>query len=289
MATAFMGYALVWGQMSFWAATAITNLFTAIPFFGENVTTWLWGGYSIDNPTLNRFFALHYLFPFIIFAIVAMHLVALHTTRSNNPLGIDLKDRQDWIPFHPYYTVKDLVGVGVFSTVFAVLIFFLPDALSEPENYIPADPLVTPEHLVPEWYFLPYYAILRAVPDLGFVSAKLAGVIAMFGAPMIWLLLPWVDRSPVRSASFRTIHRIFFWVLVVNCVVLGWCGANVPEGIYLIISRIATAYYFLHFLVVIPVISLLEKPRTLPTSISKPILERPNPAFNPTVAAGHGS
>ncbi len=289
MATAFMGYALVWGQMSFWAATAITNLFTAIPFFGENVTTWLWGGYSIDNPTLNRFFALHFLFPFIIVAIVVMHLIALHTTRSNNPLGIDLKSRQDWIPFHPYYTVKDLVGVGVFATVFAVLVFFLPDALSEPENYIPADPLVTPEHLVPEWYFLPYYAILRAVPDMGFVSAKLAGVIAMFGAPMIWLLLPWLDRSPVRSASFRPIHRIFFWVLVVNCFVLGWCGANVPEGMYLIVSRIATAYYFLHFLLVIPVVSLLEKPRTLPTSISTPIFERADAGFDGPVAAGQKS
>jgi ubiquinol-cytochrome c reductase cytochrome b subunit len=282
MATAFMGYALVWGQMSFWAATAITNLFTAIPFFGENVTVWLWGGYSIDNPTLNRFFALHYLFPFIIFAIVGLHLIALHTTRSNNPLGIDLKDRQDWIPFHPYYTVKDLVGLGAFATVFAVLIFFLPDALSEPENFIPANPLVTPEHLVPEWYFLPYYAILRAVPDLGFVSAKLAGVIAMFGAPMVWILLPWLDRSKVRSARFRPLYRIFFWVLVVNCIVLGWCGAQVPEGFYLILSRVTTAYYFLHFLVLIPVISLIEDPRQLPVSISRPVL-------NATVSADQGS
>ncbi len=172
MATAFMGYVLVWGQMSFWAATVITNLFTAVPGIGESITTWLWGGYAVDNPTLNRFFALHYLLPFVIFAIVALHLIALHTTRSNNPLGIDMKEPEDTIPFHPYYTVKDLVGLGAFASLFAILVFFAPDAMSEPDNFIPADPLVTPAHIVPEWYFLPYYAILRAVPDMGFDSGQ---------------------------------------------------------------------------------------------------------------------
>ncbi len=272
MATAFMGYALVWGQMSFWAATAITNLFTAFPLVGESITTWLWGGYSIDDPTLNRFYTLHFFFPFVIFALVAMHLVALHTTRSNNPLGIDLKTPQDFIPFHPFYTIKDMVGLSAFATVFAILIFFAPDALTEPENFIPADPLVTPEHLVPEWYFLPYYAILRAVPDLWIIDAKLAGVIAMFGAPMVWLFLPWLDTSKVRSCRFRPIYRFFFWLLVVNCIVLGWCGAHPPSGIYLLIARIATVYYFAHFLIVLPVLGLIEKPRPLPHSIKAPVL-----------------
>jgi ubiquinol-cytochrome c reductase cytochrome b/c1 subunit len=274
MATAFMGYVLVWGQQSFWAATVITNLFSAFPLVGESITTWLWGGYAVDNPTLNRFYALHYLLPFIIFALVATHLIALHTTRSNNPLGIDMKGPQDVIPFHPYYTVKDLVGVGVFASIFAALVFFAPDLLTEPDNFIPADPLVTPAHIVPEWYFLPYYAILRAVPDLWLVSAKLAGVIAMFGATMIWLFVPWLDRSPVRSARFRPVYRVFFWLLVFACVVLGFCGARPPEGIYLIISRIATAWYFAHFLIFLPLIGLIEKPRALPQSIIDPVLPR---------------
>jgi quinol-cytochrome oxidoreductase complex cytochrome b subunit len=283
MATAFMGYVLVWGQMSFWAATVITNLFSAFPLFGEEVTIWLWGGYSVDNPTLNRFYALHYFLPFVIFAIVAMHLIALHTTHSNNPLGIDLKGPQDTIPFHPYYTVKDFLGLSAFATIFAVLVFFAPDMLSEPDNFIPADPLVTPEHIVPEWYFLPYYAILRAVPDIWFVPAKLAGVIAMFGATMIWLVLPWLDTSKVRSARHRPIYRIFFWVLVVNCLALGWCGKQLPEGIPLIISRVATAYYFFHFLVLLPVLGFIEKPRPLPHSIRAAVL--PVPATPPPVPA----
>jgi ubiquinol-cytochrome c reductase cytochrome b subunit len=273
MAASFMGYVLVWGQMSFWAATVITNLFSAIPYVGEAVTTWLWGGYSVDNPTLNRFYALHFFIPFVIFAMVAVHLIALHTTHSNNPLGIDLDKPGDTIPFHPYYTVKDLVGLGVFATVFAVLVFFAPDFTTEPDNFIPADPLVTPEHIVPEWYFLPYYAILRAVPDIWFVPAKIAGVIAMFGAPAIWLLLPWLDTSPVRSARFRPIYRLFFWVLVLACVVLGYCGAHPPEGHYLIMSQVATAYYFGHFLIVLPLVGWLEKPRVLPYSISAPVLK----------------
>ena len=273
MATAFMGYVLVWGQMSFWAATVITNLFTAVPVIGESITTWLWGGYAVDNPTLNRFFALHYLLPFVIFAIVGAHLIALHTTKSSNPLGIDMKGPQDAIPFHPYYTVKDLVGLSAFAFVFAVLVFFYPDVLSEPDNFIPADPLVTPEHIVPEWYFLPYYAILRAVPDIGPVPAKLAGVIAMFGATLVWFLVPWLDTSGVRSARFRPLYRVLFWVLVANCLVLGWCGKQLPEGIYLTISRGATAYYFLHFLVLLPLVGFIERPRPLPYSISRPVIE----------------
>ena len=288
MATAFTGYVLVWGQMSFWAATVITNLFSAIPYVGESVTMWLWGAYHVDNPTIHRFYALHFFLPFVIFAVVAAHLVALHTTHSNNPLGIDLKGPQDLIPFHPYYTVKDLVGLGVFATIFAALVFFAPDLTSEPDNFIPADPLVTPEHIVPEWYFLPYYAILRSVPDILFVPAKLAGVIAMFAAPMIWLFLPWLDTSKVRSATFRPLYRVFFWVLVAACFVLGFCGSRPPEGVFLTMSRIATAYYFAHFLVVLPLVGFLEKPRTLPRTIAAPVLAH-EAGFRASVPAGRES
>lgn len=289
MAASFMGYVLVWGQMSFWAATVITNLFGAIPYVGEAVTTWLWGGYSVDNPTLNRFYALHFFIPFLIFAVVAAHLIALHTTHSNNPLGVDLKGPQDTIPFHPYYTVKDLVGLCVFATLFAILVLFAPDFTTEPDNFIPADPLVTPEHIVPEWYFLPYYAILRAVPDIWFVPAKIAGVIAMFGAPLIWLFLPWLDTSNVRSARFRPVYRVFFWVLVLACFLLGFCGAHPPEGAYLLMSRVATAYYFAHFLLVLPIVGWLEKPRVLPHSISTPVLAPPGPFEAPLASTRKAS
>ncbi|MBT5374581.1 MAG: cytochrome b/b6, partial [Rhodospirillaceae bacterium] len=187
MATAFMGYVLPWGQMSFWGATVITNLFSAIPVVGESIVTWLWGGFSVANPTLNRFFALHYLMPFVIFALVFLHLVALHTVKSNNPLGVDIKSKKDTIPFHPYYTVKDNAGLGVFFLVYLGFVFFAPNFFGEPDNYIPANPVVTPPHIVPEWYFLPFYAILRAVPD------KLAGVLLMFGSIIVLFFLPWLD------------------------------------------------------------------------------------------------
>ena len=266
MATAFMGYVLPWGQMSFWGATVITNLFSAIPWAGEAIVTWLWGGFSVDNPTLNRFYSLHYLMPFVIFALVFLHLWALHRFGSNNPLGIDAKGPQDKIPFHPYYTVKDLFGLGVFLLVFMGVVFFAPNSLGEPDNYIQADPLVTPAHIVPEWYFLPFYAILRSIPD------KLIGVIAMFGSILILIVLPWLDRSPVRSAKFRPIYKQFFWIFVVDCIVLGWIGANPPEGHYLIIGRIATIYYFAHFLIIIPLLGKMERPRPVPHSISEPVL-----------------
>ncbi|MBZ0325529.1 MAG: cytochrome b/b6, partial [Alphaproteobacteria bacterium] len=211
MATAFMGYVLPWGQMSFWGATVITNLFSAIPLVGESIVTWLWGGFSVDNPTLNRFFSLHYLLPFAIVGVVVVHLWALHTHGSNNPLGIDRKGPQDSIPFHPYYTVKDLFGLGLFLIFFAVFVFFAPNFFGEPDNYIPANPLSTPAHIVPEWYFLPYYAILRAITfDIWFLSAKLIGVILMFASILMLALVPWLDRSPVRSARFRPLYKQFF-------------------------------------------------------------------------------
>ena len=266
MATAFMGYVLPWGQMSFWGATVITNLFSAIPLVGESITQWLWGGYSIDNPTLSRFYTLHFLFPFLIVGVVILHIVALHTHGSNNPLGIDKKGSQDTIPFHPYYTIKDLFGLSVALTIFFAVVFFIPDYLGHPDNYIPADPLKTPAHIVPEWYFLPFYAILRAIPD------KLGGVIAMFSAIFILFLLPWLDSSKVRSATFRPIYNKFFWLFVLDAIILGWVGSKPAEGHYIIIGRIATTYYFLHFLILMPLLGRYEKHRPLPESISKPVL-----------------
>jgi ubiquinol-cytochrome c reductase cytochrome b subunit len=257
MATAFMGYVLPWGQMSFWGATVITNLFSAFPF-GDAIVTWLWGGFSVDNPTLNRFFALHYLLPFVIVGISMLHLVALHQFGSNNPKGIDIKRKEDKIPFHPYYTIKDAFGLGVFLFVYLGVVFFAPNFFGEPDNYVPANPMVTPPHIVPEWYFLPFYAILRSIPD------KLGGVLAMFGAVGTLFVLPWLDLSPVRSSAYRPIHRLVFWVLVLNCFVLGWIGAKPPEGEYLIIGRLATAYYFFHFWVLLPLLGKYEKVPELP-------------------------
>ncbi|MGZ9033347.1 MAG: cytochrome b [Rhodospirillales bacterium] len=269
MATAFMGYVLPWGQMSFWGATVITNLFSAIPLVGESIVTWLWGGFAVDNPTLNRFYALHYLLPFIIFALVFLHLWALHVHKSNNPLGIDVKGPQDTIPFTPYYTIKDAFGLGVFLIVYLGFVFFAPNFFGEPDNYIKANPLVTPPHIVPEWYFLPYYAILRAITfDIWFIPAKLIGVVLMFGSILVLLFLPWLDRSPVRSAKFRPIYRQFFWLFLVNCIVLGVVGGNPPEGHWIWIGQLTTAYYFAHFLIIMPLLSYLERPRQLPSSIS---------------------
>jgi ubiquinol-cytochrome c reductase cytochrome b subunit len=268
MATAFMGYVLPWGQMSFWGATVITNLFSALPVIGESIVTWLWGGFAVDNPTLNRFFALHYLLPFVIVAVVALHVVALHVHGSNNPLGIDPKGPQDTVPFHPYYTMKDGFGVMCFMIVYAAFTFFAPDFLGHPDNYVPANPLVTPEHIVPEWYFLPFYAILRAIPD------KLGGVLAMFGAIGVLFLLPWLDTSRVRSCVFRPIYKWFMFVLVIDVIVLGWCGANPPEGFFVPLSRVATLYYFFHFIVLLPILGKIERPLPLPPSIADAVLKK---------------
>jgi len=226
----------------------------------------LWGGFSVDNPTLNRFFSLHYLLPFVIVGVVVLHIVALHRFGSNNPLGIDVRGKQDSIPFHPYYTVKDAFGLGVFLTIFAAVVFFMPNAMGHPDNYIPANPLVTPAHIVPEWYFLPFYAILRAVPD------KLLGVLAMFAAIGVLFILPWLDRSPVRSATFRPLFKIFFWIFAANCVLLTYLGGKPAEGTYVILSRLATVYYFFHFLILLPGLSIFETPKPLPRSISQPVL-----------------
>ncbi len=266
MATAFMGYVLPWGQMSFWGATVITNLFSAFPLIGESIVTFLWGGFSVDNPTLSRFFVLHYLLPFAIVGVVVLHIVALHMHGSNNPLGIDVKSDGDTIPFHPYYTVKDYYGLGVFLIIYLGIVFFAPNFLGHPDNYIPADPLVTPAHIVPEWYFLPFYAILRAVPD------KLMGVLLMFSAVAVLFILPWLDTHKVRSANFRPYYKQFFWLFLLDCIILGWVGAMPAEGIYVLISRVATAYYFIFFLVLMPLLSRYEKSKALPSSIASSVL-----------------
>lgn len=266
MATAFLGYVLPWSQMAFWGATVITNLFSTIPIVGQSIVTWLWGGFSIDTPTLNRFYALHYLFPFIIVSVVGLHLVALHQHGSNNPLGIDRKGPQDSIPFHPYYTVKDIFGLSVFLVVFAIFVFFAPNVLNGADAYIPANPMQTPSEIVPQWYFLPFYAILRSIPN------KLAGVIAMFSAVVILLVVPWLDTSRIRSACFRPLYKWVFWLLVIDVTALGWVGANKPEGISVLVGRIGTFYYFVHFLVLMPLLGKIERPPPLPTSIATPVL-----------------
>ncbi len=266
MAAAFMGYVLPWGQMSFWAATVITSLFSAVPVVGDTLVSWLWGGFTVDNPTLKRFFSLHYVIPFVIAGLVVLHIWALHVHKSNNPLGIDIKGPQDTIPFHPYYTVKDMFGFGVFFILLALFVFYAPNMLLATDNYIPANPMVTPPHIVPEWYFLPYYAILRAVPD------KLGGVVAMFGAIAILFVLPWLDTSRVRSARFRPIYRQFFWIFVADSILLGYVGANPPEGGFILLGQIGTVYYFLHFLVIMPLVGWFERPKPLPVSIAEPVL-----------------
>ncbi len=274
MATAFMGYVLPWGQMSFWGATVITNLFSALPIVGKGIVTWLWGGFSVDNPTLNRFFALHYLMPFVIFGVVLLHVIALHVVGSNNPAGIDVKGPQDTVPFHPYMTSKDAFALSIFLLVYSYFVFFNPNVMGHPDNYIPADPLVTPAHIVPEWYFLPFYAILRSVTFefFWFVPAKLGGVLCMFASIALLALLPWLDTSKVRSARFRPMYRIAFWLLLIDCVVLGYIGGQAAEEPYVTIGQIATLYYFLHFIVILPVLGLIEKPLPLPKSISESVL-----------------
>ncbi|PGH55431.1 cytochrome b [Azospirillum palustre] len=267
MGTAFMGYVLPWGQMSFWGATVITNLFSAFPIVGDPIVTLLWGGFSVDNPTLNRFFALHFLLPFVLLGLVILHTAALHVCGSNNPLGIDPKGPQDTVPFNPYVTLKDGFAVVIFLIVFAVFVFFMPNYMGHPDNYIPANPLVTPAHIVPEWYFLPFYAMLRAIPD------KLGGVLAMFGSIALLAFLPWLDRSKVRSCKFRPVYRQFFWILAIDALILGYAGAMPAEGSWLLIARIGTFYYFFHFLVLLPVLGKLERTRPLPNSISESILK----------------
>ncbi len=271
MAAAFLGYVLPWGQMSFWGATVITELFGAIPLVGGPITEWLWGGFAVGNTTLNRFFSLHYLIPFLIAGVVGLHIWALHVPGNNNPTGISVKSSNDTLPFHPYYTVKDGFAIAVFLLIFAFFVFFWPDALGHADNYIEADPLVTPAHIVPEWYLLPFYAILRAVPD------KLGGVILMFGAIAVLFVLPWLDTSKVRSMRYRPMAKWFFVIFLLACLGLGWAGAELPDKMvpgleaigvdFLLFGRVLTIYYFAYFLVILPVLGFVEKPTERPASI----------------------
>jgi ubiquinol-cytochrome c reductase cytochrome b subunit len=277
MATAFLGYTLPWGQMSFWGATVITNFFSAfdslIPGFGTAIVTWLWGGFGVDDATLHRFFSMHYLLPFALAAVVVLHIWALHVPGNSNPLGIEVKEPQDTVPFHPYYTVKDLFYLSCFMIFYAYFVFFAPNALGHPINYAPANPIQTPEDIVPEWYFLPFYAILRSIPS------KLIGVLALFASLLVLVVVPWLDTSNVRSARYRPLYRQFFWILVVDTLILGYVGSQ-PVDAFLFntpiplvwLGRIGTLYYFAHFLLVMPIVGLVETPKPLPDSIAKSVL-----------------
>ncbi|HEY8031373.1 MAG TPA: cytochrome b N-terminal domain-containing protein [Methylocella sp.] len=270
--TAFTGYVLPWGQMSFWGATVITSLFSAIPLVGDSITTWLWGGYAVDNATLNRFFALHYLLPFMIAGVVVLHIWALHVHGSNNPAGIEKQTAKDTLPFHPYFTVKDGFALVCFLVFFAWFVFYVPNYLYDADNYIEANPLQTPVHIVPEWYYLPFYAILRSIPS------KLGGTAAMFAAVIIIAFLPWLDSSKVKSAAYRPLYKVFFWLFVACTVLLGYMGSQPPEGGYVIAARFLTIYYFLYFLVILPLLGRYEKPMPVPPSICDAVLGKQSQA-----------
>ncbi len=286
IATAFMGYSLVWGQMSFWAVTVITNLFSSLDSIvqglGTTLVQWIWGGFSVDNATLNRLYSLHYLLPFVIVGLVGLHIWALHVPGSNNPAGLEVRNEaKETLPFHPYFTTKDLAAIALFGLLFAYIVFYTPNYLGDAVNYVPANPLVTPPHIVPEWYFLPFYAILRAIPS------KLGGVITMFSSLAVLFFIPWLDTSRVRSARYRPIYRLFFWALVFDCLALGYLGSQPPTGLPdgadqlgffawlyaymqtpLFWSRVFTLYYFVHFLLVMPIVGLIETPAPMPETLA---------------------
>jgi len=278
MATGFMGYVLPWGQMSFWGATVITNLFSAVPYFGESIVTLLWGGYSVGNPTLNRFFSLHYLLPFLIAGVVVLHVWALHVVGQNNPAGVEPKTEKDMVAFTPYATIKDFFGVACFLIFYSWFIFYMPNYLGDADNYIPANPGVTPAHIVPEWYYLPFYAILRSIPN------KLAGVIGMFSAIIVLVFLPWLDSAKTRSSKYRPLAKQFFWMFVVVCIGLGYLGAQPPEGVYVVLGRILTVCYFAYFLIVLPLLARVETPRPLPNSIADDVLAKTGSKRAPMVS-----
>jgi ubiquinol-cytochrome c reductase cytochrome b subunit len=278
MATAFMGYVLPWGSMSFAGATVITNLTSAIPIVGNSIAHWLWGGFAVGGPTLNRFFSLHYLLPFIIAAFVGLHVWALHVAGQNNPDGVEVKDvERDTVAFTPYATIKDVFALSVFLILYAWLVFYIPNYLLDADNSNIANPLATPAHVVPEWYLLPFYAMLRAIPN------KLMGVIILFAAIVVLAVIPWLDRSPVKSAKYRPTYRFFFWVFVAICIGLGYLGSQEPTEGLALIARIFTFGYFAFFLIIMPVLSFTEKTRPIPISIADAVLTKTKTA---AIAAG---
>jgi ubiquinol-cytochrome c reductase cytochrome b subunit len=272
MATAFMGYVLPWGQMSYWGAQVITGFFGAIPVVGEPLRVWLLGGYAPDQAALTRFFSLHYLLPFVIAAVVILHIWALHIPGSGNPTGVDVKDEKDTLPFHPFYTAKDGWFAAAFLALYAAVTYFAPNFMGHPDNYIPANPLATPAHIVPEWYYWPFYAILRAFTVDFILPAKLWGVLAMFSSILLLFFLPWLDKSAVRSGNYRPLFKRFFWLLVFAIFVLGWAGGSEATPFWIAASQVATAYYFAHFLIILPLISAREKTLPLPDSITSSVL-----------------
>jgi ubiquinol-cytochrome c reductase cytochrome b subunit len=271
MATAFLGYVLPWGQMSYWGAQVITGFFSAIPLVGESLRVWLLGGYAPDQAALTRFFSLHYLLPFVIAGVVILHIWALHIPGSSNPTGVDVKSEKDTLPFHPFYTAKDGWFVAAVLLFYSLFVYFAPNYLGHPDNYIPANPLATPAHIVPEWYFWPFYAILRSFTVDVFLPAKLWGVLAMFSSILLLFFLPWLDRSPVRSGRYRPVFKRFFWILVADVLVLGYVGGAEINAFNIALGQIAAAYYFLHFLIVLPLIARFETPLPLPDSISSAV------------------
>ena len=275
MATGFMGYVLPWGQMSFWGATVITGFFSAFPVVGEWIQQLLLGGFAVDNPTLNRFFSLHYLLPFMIAGVVILHVWSLHVSGQTNPTGIEVKSKTDTVAFTPYATIKDAFAMIVFLAVYLYFVFYIPNYLGHPDNYIEANALKTPAHIVPEWYFLPFYAILRAITfNVGPIDSKLGGVLAMFGSIAVLFFLPWLDTSKVRSAVYRPWYKLFFWLFVIDAVILGWLGSKPAEGSYTLMAQVATLFYFAFFLVILPVLGLIETPKRLPNSITEAVLEK---------------
>jgi ubiquinol-cytochrome c reductase cytochrome b subunit len=289
MATGFMGYVLPWGQMSYWGAQVITGFFSAFPVIGEPLRIWLLGGYAPDEAALTRFFSLHYLLPFVIAAVVVLHIWALHIPGSNNPTGVDVKDERDTLPFHPFYTAKDGWFVAAFLLFFALVTYFAPNYLGHADNNIPANPLTTPAHIVPEWYFWPFYAILRSFTADFILPAKLWGVLAMFFSILLLFFLPWLDKSPVRSGSYRPMFKRFFWLLVVDVLVLGWVGGSPVTPFRVAAGQIASAYYFLHFLVILPLVSVFETTLPLPKSITDSVLHGEAQEAAPVGASGHAA
>ncbi len=287
MGTAFMGYVLPWGQMSFHGTAVITGLFGAIPFVGEAIQTWLLGAGAVGQPALNRFFALHYMLPFVLLGLTIVHVWAFHTTGNNNPTGVEVRRtskeeaERDTLPFWPYFVIKDLLALVVILIVFTAIVGFMPNYLGHPDNYIPATAAATPAHIVPEWYFLPFYAILRAFDDsvwiviltnwltFGIIDGKFFGVLAMFGAIAVMALAPWLDTSSVRSGRYRPMFKWWFWLLVVDFIILMWVGARPAEGIYPVISLIGATYWFAYFLVILPLLGVIEKPLTPPATIEE--------------------